>query len=151
MNTNDAQAALADVQRMQERTRDEYVRHQFARPYMLLTAFGLFVALASSDLPSPWSTVLFLVGEGILIGGATLQRRRSPVKRKANVPEGLYVIGAAAAVIVAYIAFTIVASLGVLSFGLPAPRVWAAAALALLFLVLAGPSRRIFESVVRRA
>lgn len=151
MNSNDAQAALADVQRMQERSRDEYVRHQYAWPYMLLTALGIFVALASSDLPSPWSTVAFLAGEAVLIGAAVLQRRRAPVQRKANAPEGLFVVGTAGAVLVAYIAFNIVASLGVLSFGLPAPRTFAAAGVALLFLVLAGPSRRIFQSVVRRA
>ncbi|MEV5829266.1 hypothetical protein AB0L25_27265 [Spirillospora sp. NPDC052242] len=151
MNTDDARSALADVHRMQERTRDEYVRHQFAWPYTLLTALGIFVALASSDLPSPWSTLVFVVGEAVLIGGAVLQRRRSPVKRKANGPEGLFVFGTAVAVIIAYIAFNIVASLGVLSFGLPAPRTFAAAGVALLVLVLAGPSRRVFQSVVRRA
>ncbi|WP_176611519.1 hypothetical protein [Actinomadura sp. WMMB 499] len=150
MNANDARAALADVQRMQERTRDEYVRNHFARPYLLLTAFGIFVALASSDLPSPWNTVVFLLGEGLLVGGAVMQRRRAAVRRKANAAEGMYVFGAAAALIAAYVAFNIVASLGVLSFGLPAPRTFAAAALALLFLAVAGPSRRLFGTLVRR-
>ncbi|GGU93382.1 hypothetical protein GCM10010182_06150 [Actinomadura cremea] len=151
MDPKDAHIALADVERLQERTREEYVRQHFARPYLLVTALGVFVALASSDLPSPWGTPVFLLGEGMLIGAAVLQRRRAAVRRKANASEGLFVLGGAVAVLAAYIAFNIVTALGVLSFGLPAPRTFAAAAVALLFLAAAGPARRIFASAVRRS
>lgn len=149
MDPNDAQGALADVRRNQERTREEYVRHQFAWPYALSTALGLFIVLASSDLPSPWNTTALFLGEGVLFGVVLLQRRRAAVRRKMTAREMLFVAGGCVALIVAYIAFTTVTSIGVLSFGLPAPRVFAAAAIALLFLAVMGPARRIYESMVR--
>ncbi|RSN56532.1 hypothetical protein [Actinomadura sp. WAC 06369] len=151
MNSNDAQAALADVHRMQERSRDEYVRQQFTWPYLLLTALGVFVALASGDLPAPWGTAAFLAAEAVLIGTAVLQRRRASVRLKAKGPDTLFVLGGAVAVIVAYVAFNVVTSLGVVAFDLPAPRTFAAAGVALLFLLLAGPSRRVYRSLVRHA
>ncbi|OLT17689.1 hypothetical protein BJF79_17625 [Actinomadura sp. CNU-125] len=149
MNPDDARSALADAHRLQERTRDEHVRQQFAWPYMCATALGIFIAFGSTDLPAPWDTLAFLLGEGVLIGSVILQRRRAAVRMKANVGDGLFVLLGAFLVLAGYIAFNVVASLGVLSFGLPTPRIFAAAALALLFLALAGPSRRLYTALVR--
>ncbi|MBE1532709.1 hypothetical protein [Actinomadura algeriensis] len=149
MNPDDARTALADAHRLQERTRDEYVRQQFTWPYMLATALGIFIAFGSTDLPEPWDTVAFLAGEGIFIGAAVMQRRRAAVRMKANVGDGLFVIIGAFAVLLAYIGFNVVTSLGVLSFDLPAPRLFAAAALALLFLAVAGPARRLYGALLR--
>jgi hypothetical protein len=53
MTPDDAQTSLDDIRRLQDRTRDEYVRHGFSRPYMLASALALFIAFASFDLPAP--------------------------------------------------------------------------------------------------
>ncbi|TDC58199.1 hypothetical protein E1281_02350 [Actinomadura sp. KC345] len=149
MNPEEARSSLDDIHRLQERTRDEYVRHSFARSYMLLSALGLFVAVASLDFPQPWQIVVFLVGEGILVASALVQRRRAPVQRKPTVPEVMFQVAMGVILIGAFIAYSIASALGAFAFDLPVQHTITGAALALTALAVAVPVRRLFGSIVR--
>lgn len=150
MNPEEARGSLDDIRRLQDRTRGEYVRHSFARPYMLMSALGLFIALASLDFPQPWQTTVFLVGEGILVAVALLHRRRAPVRRKPTALELLFQVAMGVVLIAVYIAYSIAVSLGAFEFGLPMQHSIAAAALALTSLAAVVPARRLFGLIVRQ-
>lgn len=149
MNPDQARGSLDDIHRLQDRTRGAYVRHGFARPYILATALGVFIALASIDLPSPWSTVVFLGGEGLLLSVMAVHRRRAPVRRKPTFPEVVFYAVFIALLLALYVAYSIAATLGVLAFGLPMQHTVAAAALALTTLAIAAPARRVLHLVLR--
>ncbi|TDC92949.1 hypothetical protein [Actinomadura sp. 7K507] len=151
MNPDEARGSLDEIHRLQDRTRSEYVRHTFARPYTLASALGLFIALASLDFPQPWQIIVFLVGEAILIGVLFVQRRRAPVRRKLTAPEVMFQVAMGVALIGAFIAFSIAASLGAFEFGLPIQHTIAAAALALTVVAVSVPVRRVYDSIVRHS
>jgi hypothetical protein len=150
MTPDDAQTSLDDIHRLQDRTRDEYVRHGFSRPYMLASALVLFIAFASFDLPAPWDTTAAMLGVGLSLGLLVVHQHQAPVRRKPAGPELLFYAGASVCLIVAYVAFSIATAIASLKFDLPAPHTVAAAALALTTLLCANPARRVFESIVRR-
>jgi hypothetical protein len=150
MNPDDAQTSLDDIRRLQDRTRDEYVRHGFSRPYLLASALVLFIAFASFDLPAPWGTTAVTSGVGLALGLLVVHQHRAPVRRRPTGPELLFYAGASAGLIVVYVAFSVATAIADLKFDLPAPHTVAAAALALTTLLCANPARRVFESTVRR-
>lgn len=150
MTPYDAQTSLDDIRRLQDRTRDEYVRHGFSRPYMLASALVLFVAFASFDLPAPWDTRAVTSGVGLSLVLLVVHQQRAPVRRRPTGPELLFYAGMSAALIVAYVAFSIAAAVAALKFGLPASHTVAAAALALTTLASVKPARRVFASIARR-
>ena len=150
MTPYDAQSSLDDIHRLQDRTRDAYVRHGFSRPYALASALVLFIAFASFDLPAPWDTIAATSGVGLSLGLLVVHQHRAPVRRKPTGPELLFCAGVAACLVVAYVAFSIAAVVAHLKFGLPAPHAVAAAALALTTLLCTNPARRVFASIVRR-
>lgn len=149
MTPDDAHTSLDDIRRLQDRTRDEYVRHGFAYPYLLISALGLFIAFASFDLPVPWSTVVALAGVGVAVGVLPVHQRRASIRRKPTGPELLFHVAGAAGLIAAYVAFSIAAVVAHLRFGMPAPHTVAAAALALTTLACARPARRALQSIIR--
>jgi hypothetical protein len=142
----DPQASLDDIRRMQDRTRDEYVRHGFARSNVIAVAVLLFVAIASRDLPNPWDGAVSLLAVGVLVAMAIVHARRAPVRRQPSGRELLVMLGASAALVGALIGFVAAAH----ALDLPAPYTFAAAALALTSVVVAQWTRRAYAAVVRR-
>jgi hypothetical protein len=142
----DPQASLDHIRRLQDRTRDEYVRQGFARPNVVAVAVALFVAIASRDLPGPWDGGVSLLAVGALVGMAIVHARRAPVRRTSSASEVLLLLGAAAALLAALVGFVAAAH----ALDLPAPYTFAAAALALTSIVVAQWTRRAFAAVVRR-
>lgn len=150
MNPDEARGSLDDIRRLQDRTRGEYIRHGFARPYLLTSVFGLFIALASFDFPSPWQLIVFLLGEGVMVGVVIVQRRRAPVRRNPTAPVVLFNVGVGVALLAVYVAYSIAAALGVQAFDLPMQHTIVAAAVTLTVLVAVAPARRLFDSIVPR-
>ena len=151
MEPAEARSSLDEIQRLQDRTRSEYVRHTFARSYTLMSALGLFIALASLDFPQPWQLLVFLVGEGVLVGVPLVQRRRAPVRRKLTFPEVMFQVVVGVVLIGVFIAYSIATSLGALAFDLPMHHTIVAAALALTTLVVAVPMRRVYDLIIRQS
>jgi ABC-type Co2+ transport system permease subunit len=149
MNPHEARVSLDDIRRLQDRTRDAYVRHGFSRTSLLIMALAMFVMIASLDLPSPWPTVGLGIGLGLLAGLGLAQQRRAPVRRRLTWPEALYCAGTAAVFLVALVAFELPAALAVLTLDLPVQHTISGAALAATFLAGAGPVRRGFAAIVR--
>ena len=89
-------------------------------------------------------------GVGLSLVLLVVHQQRAPVRRKPTGPELLFYAGMSAALIVAYVAFSIAAVVAALKFGLPASHTVAAAALALTTLACVKPARRVFASIVRR-
>jgi hypothetical protein len=146
MANYDAQASLNDIRRMQDRTRDEYVRHGFARSYVIAVAVVLFVAVAARDLPSPWDGGVSLLAVGVLVAMAVVQARRAAVRRQPGGLEVLVLVGAAAALLAALTGFVAASR----ALDLPAPYTMAAAALALTSVVAARWTRLVYAAAVRR-
>ncbi|KOU33752.1 hypothetical protein [Streptomyces sp. WM6378] len=90
MTSYDAQTALNAIHHRQEQTRDEYMRHAYSRPYVLISALGLFAVCASFDLPSRWGTAAVLIGNGLTLGGLFVHQRRAPARRKCEGREVLF-------------------------------------------------------------
>ncbi|MGJ6965858.1 hypothetical protein ACSDR0_28515 [Streptosporangium sp. G11] len=76
MNVQDAQTTLQDIRRLQDRTRDELVRHLVALPYMALMSVGLFIGYASIDIPDPWSDLALVLGFGLFVVMVFVQHLR---------------------------------------------------------------------------
>jgi heme A synthase len=117
---------------------------------MLASALVLFIAFASFDLPGRWGTTAATSGVGLALGLLVVHQHRAPVRRKPTGPELLFYAGVSAGLIVVYVAFAIATAIASLKFDLPAQHTVAAAALALTTLLCANPTRRVFESIVRR-
>ncbi|HEY7488479.1 MAG TPA: hypothetical protein VH912_28815 [Streptosporangiaceae bacterium] len=150
MNPHDAQASLDGIHRLQDRTRAEYVRHGFARPYLVISALAMFIVLASFDLPSPWNTAAIGLGGGLAVGSLLVQQRRAPVSRR---PTGLELLVCAAmsvGLLLLYVAFSIVAAIAHQKLGLPAHHTVAAAAITLTTVAAWGRVSRVFEATLRR-
>jgi hypothetical protein len=142
----DPQASLDDIRRMEDRTRDEYVRHGFARSNVVAVAVLLFIAIASRDLPNPWDGVVSLLAVGALVALAIVHARRAAVRRNPSGLELLLLLGASGALLAALVGFVAAAR----ALDLPAPHTFAAAALALTSVVAARWTRRAYAAVVRR-
>jgi hypothetical protein len=150
MTPHDAQASLDSVRRFRDRTVDEYVRHGFARPYVLSTALTVFIVFASFDLPNPWDAVAKALAVGLSVLQLLVYRRRAAVRMAPTGLELLYCAAMSVGIIVAYVAFQIAAVLAALRLGLPAHHTVAAAATALLIVATAGLARRGYQAAVRQ-
>jgi predicted permease len=142
----DLQASLDDIRRMQDRTREEYVRHGFARSYVIAVAVGLFVVIASRDLPHWWDSVVSLLGVGALIALAVVNGRRATVRRRAGRSE-VVILVVAGVVLLGALAGFLAAAHGL---DLPAPNTWAGAALALSSIVISEVTGKAYAAAVRR-
>ena len=147
MTPHDPQTSVEEIRRLQDRTRDEYVRHGFSRPYLLVTALAVFIMFASSDLPSPyWDNAVAALGLALTVGGLLVHQRRASVRRRPTALELLFSVGVGGVLVV-----VVSVSLGVAhTLGLPAPNTFAAAVIALTVLGGANLTRPVYTAIVRR-
>jgi hypothetical protein len=81
MDPDGARRSLDTMRRMQDRTREEYLRQSFARPGVLLIGLGLLLVCASFDLPGRWDTVAMAVGDALILGVIAIGRVYSKILR----------------------------------------------------------------------
>ncbi|MFD7785524.1 hypothetical protein ACFV4Q_20915 [Streptomyces nojiriensis] len=146
MTAYDAQTALDAIRHHQEQTLDEYVRHARSRPFLIISALGLFAVCSSFDLPNPWNTAAVLAGNGLILGGLFVYERRAPVRRKTVGSEALFY--AAMGVLLVVLFWTV--AIGAYFLGLPARHTVAAAVTALTAVAASYAMRPYFETIVRR-
>ena len=145
MDPDEARRSLDTMRRLQDRTREEYIRQSFSRPGALLIALGLFVVCASLDLPGRWDAVAMALGDALILGVLAVGCARASVKRRPGGAELVIVLAASALLIAGFVALHVTARLA----GLPAPYTIAAAATALAFVAFGRPMRRAYEKIVR--
>lgn len=145
MNPDEARSSLDDIRRLQNRTRDEYIRQGTSLPSVLLVSLGLFVVFASFDLPDPWDLVAVLLGDGLILAVVVVGYARARVHRKPAGNEVVFILAMSVYVIMAFVAFLIAVRL----LGLPVPYTIAGAATALGCVASARPVRRVYEKIVR--
>ncbi|MBP2708295.1 hypothetical protein JOL79_31410 [Microbispora sp. RL4-1S] len=152
MNPHDAQSSLAGIRHFEDKTRKEIVRQRFARPYVLLAALGLFVALASLDLRNPWSTAALVLGFGLYAAAGVVQEHRALVHRKPTGPEWLFWAGVLAGLMVLFGVFRIAAWawFAVPARGLLSQGTLAAAATAVAYVALTPLARRAVQRITWR-
>lgn len=143
---HEAQAALDAIHRHQEQTLDAYLRHAYSRPYLIAAALGLFAVCSSFDLPSPWNTAAVLAGNGLVLGGLFVYRRRAPVRRTVVGSEALFYT--ATGVLLAVLFWTVVIASHFLA--LPARHTLAAAVTALTAVAASYVVRPLVGTVIRR-
>ncbi|GAA0290410.1 hypothetical protein GCM10010302_31190 [Streptomyces polychromogenes] len=146
MTPHDAQTALNAIQHRQEQTYDAYMRHAYSRPYLIVSALGLFAVCSSFDLPNPWNTAAVLGGNALALGGLYVHQRRAAVRRKLAAPEALFYAVAGMALLAFFWAMAITAYF----LGLPARHTLAAAATALVAVGASYALRPFAENVIRR-
>ncbi|MFK0259131.1 hypothetical protein [Streptomyces sp. NPDC090445] len=144
MTPYDAQTALNAIHHRQEQTLSEYMR--YSRPYVIISALGLFAVCSSFDLPSPWNTAAVLTGNCLTLGGLFVQQRRAPVRRKVVGSEALFY--AAIGVLLLALFWTVAIAAYFLS--LPARHTLAAAVTALAAVVASYALRPVVETIIRR-
>ncbi|MGP3958168.1 hypothetical protein ACTWPT_19350 [Nonomuraea sp. 3N208] len=152
MNPHDAQSSLDDIRRLQEKTRDEYIRQGFALPYVVASAIGLFISFGSVDLERPWSTVANVVGVIVFVVAGIVQAHRTAVRRKPAAPDVLVFAGWLVGLIVAFGLFRII---GWALFDLPASGLlsqgtFAAAGMAVMYVATVPLIRRAIREIVRQ-
>ncbi|MEV0165688.1 hypothetical protein [Nonomuraea fuscirosea] len=152
MNPHDARTALADINRLQDATRDEIVRRAYATPRVLGVALGLFLALAVIDLGRPWTFAGLALGFVLYAGVGVLYEYRASVQRRPTTRELTY---HTAVLAVMMVVFSVGRILGFAILGLPAHGLWsqamAGAVLAAVAYVAATPLNRwVMRSIVRQ-
>ncbi|RJL27120.1 hypothetical protein [Bailinhaonella thermotolerans] len=152
MNHLDAQSSLDDIRRLQERTREEHLRHGFRWPYLLAVPLALFLALGSTDLGRPWSTLLPGAGLALSVALATMNERRASVRRRLTTAEFLFHTGT---VLAAVVLFGVLRVAAWVVFGLPdegalSQGVVAAAGAALAYAAATPLIRRGARAIMRR-
>ena len=152
MHPHDAQSSLDDIQRLQDRTREQVVRQSFALPHVLLAALGLLVGLASIDLQNPWRTGALLLGFGLFVGVGIVHERRALVQRKPTGPEWLFWVGLSAGLMLLFSVFRIAAwaLFGLQSQGVLSQAAAAAVATAITYVAITPLIRRAFRRLVLR-
>lgn len=120
--------------------------HAHSRPYLIISALGLFAVCSSFDLPSPWSTAVVLAGNGLALGGLFVYQRRAPVRRK-TVGSELLFYGALGVLL--FVLFWTVA-IGAYFLGLPARHTLAAAVTALAAVAASYALRPVVGTIIRR-
>ncbi|WP_327413637.1 hypothetical protein [Streptomyces sp. NBC_01233] len=146
MTAYDAQTALDAIHHRREQTFDAYVRHAQSRPYLIISALGLFAVCSSFDLPSPWNTAAILAGNGLTLGGLFVHQRRAPVRRKAAGSEALFYVALGVLLLALFWTVAIAAHF----LGLPARHTLAAAVTALAAVVASYALRPVFGTILRR-
>jgi hypothetical protein len=145
VDPDEARRSLDTMRRLQDRTREEYLRQSFSGPGALLVALGLFIVCASFDLPGRWDTVAMALGDALILGVLAVGYARASVRRKPSGAELVVMLAASAYLIAGFVALHVAARL----VGLPAPYTIAAAATALAFVAFGRPMRRVYEKIVR--
>jgi hypothetical protein len=140
------EASLDDIRRMQDHTRDEYIRQGFARRSVIAVAVALFVVVAARDLPDPWDSGVSFLAAAALVTMAIVNMRRAAVRRHCGRLELLLLLGAAAALLAALIGAQALTD----ALDLPAPHTVAGAAIALASVAAAPWMRRAYAAAVRR-
>lgn len=148
MTVPDAQASLEGIRRMRERSAEEYVRHMYSWPYMLATAFGIFLVFASFDLPGPWDDVVMWSGLGITVVVPMVLRRRAAVHRRPGGVETAWSLAVAGAMIMMYVVVQTAAVIATLALGMPAPHTVAATVMAVFVLASTRLARRVSTAIV---
>ncbi|RST08897.1 hypothetical protein EF910_01355 [Streptomyces sp. WAC07149] len=146
MTSYDAQTALDAIRHRQEQTFNAYVRHASSRPYLVVSALGLFAVCSSFDLPNPWKTAALLVGNALALGGLFVHQRRAPVRRKAVASEVLLYGVVGVALLVLFWAVAVAAYF----LGLPARHTLAAVVTALAVVLASRVLRPFVETAMRR-
>lgn len=146
MTAYDAQTALNTIHHHQGQTLDEYMRHAHSRPYLIISALGLFAVCSSFDLPNPWKAAAILAGNALTLGGLLLQQRKAPVRRKIVGSEALFY--AAIGVLLLVLFWTV--AIGAYFLGLPARHTLAAAVTALTTVVASYALRPVLWTIIRR-
>ncbi|TMR21719.1 hypothetical protein ETD86_14340 [Nonomuraea turkmeniaca] len=152
MNPHDAQSSLDDIRRLQDKTRDEYIRQGFALPYVLASAAGLFIWFTSVDLERPWSTVANVVGIILFVAAGIVQAHRTAVRRKPAVPDVVLFAGWFVGLMIAFGLFRII---GFVLFDLPASGfvsqgTFAAAGMAATYVATVPLIRRAIRAILRQ-
>ncbi|WP_346047289.1 hypothetical protein [Actinomadura chokoriensis] len=145
MDPDGARRSLDTMRRMQDRTREEYLRQSFARPGVLLIGLGLFIVCASFDLPGWWDTVAMAVGDALILAVIAFGCARASVHRKPSGAELVFMLAASAYLIAGFVTLQVVARL----VEFPAPYTIAAAVTALTFVALTRPMRRVYATILR--
>jgi peptidoglycan/LPS O-acetylase OafA/YrhL len=140
------EASLDHIRRMQDRTRDEYVRQGFTRRSVIAVAIALFVAVASRDLPNPWDGVVSLLAAATLVTMAVVNVQRARIRRRAGRLELGVLAGAAAALLAVLLGAQALTE----ALDLPAPYTIAGAAVALLSVAAAPGFRRAYAAAIWR-
>ncbi|MFD0353130.1 hypothetical protein ACFVHW_05170 [Streptomyces sp. NPDC127110] len=145
MTAYDAQTALDAIRHRQEQTFNAYMRHASSRPYLIVSALGLFAVCSSFDLPNPWKTAAVLAGNALVLGGLFVHQRRAPVRRKPAASEVLFygVVG----VLLLVLFWTV--AIASYFLGLPARHTLAAAVTALAVVAASYAMRPFVEARVR--
>ncbi|WP_214319450.1 hypothetical protein [Nonomuraea sediminis] len=152
MNPQDAQSALDNVRRLEGKTREEMVRKILPLPHVVISALGIFVGLASTDLERPWSTIAFVLGFFMFAGVGMVYAHWTAVHRKPTNQE----IGVRVALIVVlYVVFVVarIAAFGLIhapASGLLSQGGIAAAVTAVAYLGLTPLIRRIMKTIILR-
>ncbi|MBE1490686.1 hypothetical protein [Plantactinospora soyae] len=152
MNPRDAQLSLDDIQRLQDKTREQIVRQSVIPPYVPLAALGLFAGLASVDLQNPWRTAALLSGFGLFLGVGIVHEQRALVQRKPTGPEWLFWVGVSAGLMLLFGVFRIAAWawMALPPEGLLSQGTLAAAATAATYVAITPLIRRTFKKIVLR-
>ncbi|WP_030718264.1 hypothetical protein [Streptomyces sp. NRRL S-237] len=146
MTAYDAQSALDAIHHRQEQTLDAYMRHANSRPYLIVSALGLFAVCSSFDLPSPWNTAAVLAGNALVLGGLFVHQRKAPVRRKTAGSEMWFY--AALGILLLVVFWTV--AIGAYFLGLPARHTLAAAVTALTAVAASYAMRPVVGGIVRR-
>ncbi|MFJ6753854.1 hypothetical protein ACIQNK_02270 [Streptomyces sp. NPDC091273] len=145
MTAYDAQTALDAIRHRREQTFEAYLRHAQSRPYLIVSALGLFAVSSSFDLPNPWNTFAVLAGNGLTLGGLFVHQRRAPVRRKTTGSEALLYV----AVGVLLLALFWTAAIAGYFLDLPARHTLAAAVTVLGIVVASYALRPVIENIAR--
>lgn len=146
MTEYDPRRSLEDIDRYGASSRDAYVRHNTAMPYMVPIAVMLLLVYGAMDLPSPWGALITVAGLVLGIGVATLAHVRAPVRRRPSVAEfGLYLAWGILLVLIYGAVRT-----GAYGLGLPVPGVIAAGVMAVVSVVSMVVMRPLILSLLRR-
>ncbi|TDD04311.1 hypothetical protein E1292_19415 [Nonomuraea deserti] len=150
MNFQNAQSALDDIHRLQDRTREEILRQSFALPYVLIAALGLFVSFGSGGFDGLWSSVAQGLGLLLYAGVGIVREHRASVRRKVTVQDVVFHIGLIAVLVMIYgIARVAVWALfGLPSEGLLSQGTAAAAVMAVAYVALTPINRRVTRATV---
>jgi hypothetical protein len=152
MNPYDAQSSLDDIRRLQDKTRDEYVRQGFALPYVVASAMGLLIWLASIDLERPWNIVANVVGLVLFVGAGIVHPHRATVRRKPGVPDTVLFTGWMFGLMMAFGLFRIVGwtLLDLPAQGFASQATFAAAAVAVTYVATTPLMRRAIRAIIQQ-
>ncbi|MEO3869538.1 transcriptional regulator [Nonomuraea sp. B12E4] len=146
MHPHDAQSALDNIRRLRSKTIDEYLRQSFAFSSALPALLMIFAQLASFDVPWPYAISVRMVAMGVALLAWWVIWSRTPVQRSFTSTDFGIVLGWAASLLVAFVAFRIITWM----LDLPVPATIAAAATVVVGIVIISWSSRTYGRLLRR-